>query len=276
MIAAASNVIALRPEPVTELHAPIELRRSFDAADINPILNDPAVFPAIAIPGIEKFDVSNLLADPGNVLLTVTGGSVLFCQQEPGIYEVHTNFLPAHRGRHAIRASLAAYRWMFTHTDCMVLLTRVPAPNLAARKFCKIVGATLEFVRQSAWPTPTGNVALHFFALRYDDWVRKTPDLIVSGQQFHAQLEQERVRHNHPIPIHVDEECHNLHVGACAEMIYGGQPEKAVVLYNRWARFVGFNCYKPIALVARSPLVIDITQALLQILDGTFKVIQWR
>lgn len=252
------------------------IRRSFDAAEINPILNDPAILPIISVPGLETIDVSPLVADTNNILLMADGGGMLFCQHEPGVYEVHTNFLPEYRGRNAIRESLAAYRWMFTRTDCMILLTRAPVPNRAANKFCRIVGATLEFQRKNAWPTSGENVDLNFYALRYDDWLRQTPNLMNSGQAFHDRLEQERVRLNHSVPIHPDEDCHNLHVGACAEMIYGGQPEKAVVLYNRWARFVGYNCYKPISLVSRSPLLIDIAQALLLVSENNFKVIQWR
>ena len=252
------------------------IRRSFDASELNVILNDPDVYPEISVPAIKEFDVTGVVADFGNILLMADGGGILFCQHEPGIYEVHTNFLPDYRGRVAIRASLAAYRWMFTHTDCMIIHTRVPGPNKAAHKFCRIVGATLEFERKSVWPTNDGLVDLGFYSLRYDDWVRKTPDLMNSGQAFHDRLEQERVRLNHPVPIHPDEDCHNLHVGACAEMIYSGQPEKAVVLYNRWAHLVGFNCYKPISLVSKSPLLIDIAQALLQIGDGDFEVVKWR
>lgn len=252
------------------------IRRSFDAGEINAVLNDPSVLPIITIPGLDTIDVSPLVANTNNILLMADGGGVLFCQHEPGIYEVHTNFLPEFRGRNAIRASLAAYRWMFTRTDCMVLLTRAPVPNKAANKFCHIVGATLEFQREKVWPTKEGNVDLNFYALRYDDWLRQTPDLMKSGQAFHDRLETERVRLDHQTPIHPDEDCHNLHVGACAEMIYGGQPEKAVVLYNRWARFVGFDCYKPVSVVSRSPLLIDIAQAILLVGDGDFKVIKWR
>lgn len=265
-----TNVIEMRPS------VPVELHRSFDAADINPILNHPSVFPSIVIPGIEKFDVSDVVDDPKNVLLMTEGGGILFYQIEPGIYDIHTNFLPEYRGRHAIRASLEAYRWMFTRTDCMVLTTRVPENNKAAHKFCSIVGATLEFVREKVWPTNESMIDLSFYSLRYDDWVRKTPNLMKSGQAFHDRLEAERVRLNHPVPIHPDEECHNLHVGACAEMIYGGQPEKGVVLYNRWCAFVGFNVYKPVSLISKSPMVIDIAQALLLIGDNDFKVLKWR
>lgn len=251
-----------------------KLVRSFSASDINPILNELSVFPLISVPGIETIDASGLLADPRNVLLMAEGGGVLFCQQEPGIYEVHTNFLPEHRGRNAIRASLEAYRWMFTHTDCMVLQTRVPAFNKAAEKFCHLVGATKEFERVAIWPTKDGPVDMSFWSYRYDDWVRKTPALSVSGHNFHRRLNEEFERHgvDPEARKHPDEECHDRFVGVCAETIYGGQPEKAVVLYNRWARFSG---YGTITMISRAPVtLIDIGDALIQVENDNFKVIK--
>src|SRR5882724_9813525 len=79
-----------------------EVVRSFDAADINPILNDPSILPSVTIPGIEVIDAAPIVADPRNVLLMAEGGGILFIADEPAIYEVHTNFLPKFRGRHAI------------------------------------------------------------------------------------------------------------------------------------------------------------------------------
>ncbi len=220
------------------------------------------------MPGVEHIDLSPLLVDHGNVLLMAEGGGILFNWHEasPGggafLYEVHTNFLKPYRGRHAIRVSRNAYRWMFTHTDCMALLTKVPAFNKAADWFCGFVGATKEFERKAAWPTKDGPVDLAFWALRYDDWVRKCPEVVESGRKFHALLDEEFARLDKTEPNHADDECHDRHVGACVEMIYGGQPDKGIILYNRWARFAG---YAEIGMVSRSPLVLDIGTALLQI-----------
>lgn len=252
-----------------------EVTRSFDAADINPILNHPAVLPFVTVPGVDKLDATQLLADPANVLLVAEGGGILFIAVEPGIYEVHTNFLPDHRGRHAIRASLDAYRWMFTRTDCMVLQSYVPAFNKATELFCRLIHATREFERKAVWPSPDGPVDLSFWSIRYEDWVRRTDGLIESGKAFHARLDAEYARHGKKPHAHPDEDCHDRYVGICAEMIYGGQPDKAVILYNRWARFSG---YGPIALISRSPIVIDIGEAVLLIEpeQQTFKVIQCR
>ena len=69
---------------------------------------------------------------------------------------------------------------------------------------------------------------LSYWELRYDDWVRKTPSLASSGRPFHARLKEEFARHGQLEPHHPEEECHDRHVGACVEMIYGGQPEKGL------------------------------------------------
>lgn len=250
------------------------IRRSFDPAEINPILNDPSVFEAIKLPGMKPdIDVTAVVHNPANVLLMAEGGGIIFAQQEPGIYEVHTSFLQNSRGLNAIRSSKEAYRWMFTHTDCMILQTKVPAFNKAADQFCKIVGATKDFERKGVWLTESGPVDMSYWSLRYEDWLRKTPSIMESGKIFHARLDEERDRLGFPDDSHPDEDCHDLYVGACAEMIYAGQPEKGIALYNRWAKFSGYGL---IALVSKSPLLVDIGTSLLQVQNDSFKVIQCR
>lgn len=232
------------------------------------------MFPSVAIPGVDRIDVSAIIGDPRNILLMAEGGGVLFCQDELGHYEVHTQFLPTFRGRHAIRASLEAYRWMFTHTECMRLFTRVPVPNRAAAFAARVVGFEFKFERQSVWPTPDGAVAMKYLDMSYDVWLKRNAAVLIeSGRAFHRRLDDECTRLGHPDQGHPDEDCHDLAVGACAETIYGGQPEKAIILYNRWARFAG---YGQIAQVARSPLIIDIGTAVLMIEDQTFKVVKCR
>jgi len=73
-----------------------------------------------------------VIENPLNVLLMTEGRRIISGNPSPESTMCNTSFLENYRGRHAIRASLAAYRWMFTHTDCMILQTRVPAFNKAA------------------------------------------------------------------------------------------------------------------------------------------------
>lgn len=256
------------------------VRRSFDASDINPILNDPYVFKSIKLPGMSPgdIDVSAIIANPSNILLMTEGGGIIFAQSELGIYDVHTAFLKPKKntdgsGPHIRNACVAAYRWMFLSTDCMVLQTRIPAFNRAAIIFSPLVGWRFEFERKSIWPTDDGPVDMSYFSMRYEDWVRKDDILVESGKRFHHRLDEEFERHKAEIDNHPDDEAHDRYVGACAEMVLKGQPEKAVVLYNRWARFAG---YGSINLVSRSPLLIDIGTALLMVENNNFKAIQCR
>jgi hypothetical protein len=223
------------------------------------------------LPGVETFDVSTLIENPLNVFFSCEGGAIFYDWHEPGIYEVHTNFLSTHRGRYAMKAAMQAARWMFTRTDCMTILTKVPASNRAAAMFTAAAGGEKQFERKAIWPTKDGHVDMSYWSLRYDAWINRTPELIESGRWFHHRLEEEFLRHGHFEPQHEDEECHDLHVGACVEMLKGGQPVKAVALYNRWARFAGYGV---IGLVAKEPLVVNIGNAIIQVDGDNFKVIR--
>jgi hypothetical protein len=158
---------------------------------------------------------------------------------------------------------------MFTHTDCMILQTRVPAFNKGAAVMARAVGGTLDFERKGAWATDSGPVDVSYWSLKYEDWLKKTPSLMDAGREFHKLLDAERERVGAPDDSHPDEDCHDLYVGACVEMIRGGQPEKAIILYNRWARFAG---YEPVSIASRDPLIIDIKSAALLVEDGTFRM----
>jgi len=257
---------------------PVLCRETEDAAAINRILNDPSVFPLISIPDQQPFDIAPLLADPRYVFLTTAGG-VIVCMPdiEPtsGIYEIHINFLVDYRGRNAIDAAIEACRWMFTHTNCMTLVTRVPIPfNKAAEIAAQKVGGRFWFERKAIWPTADGPVDVAFYALTLQDWSSRYPEpLIESGRAFHVRLEREYERHNFVHQPHPADESHDLAVGLCAEMIYGGEPEKGVILYNRWARLAG---YRMMNIISRNPLMIDISEALVHVTGDTFKVIQCR
>ncbi len=263
--------------------APPELRRSADTAEFNAILNHPDILPMVAIAGQESLDATPLVGDPKNYLLMVDGyvnggelagkievGAIFFAQHDPGIFEVHTHFLKGWRGQFAIDASLAAYRWMFTHTDAMTLLARAPDCWPQIGKFCIAVGATKEFERHAFWLGPDGLSDCAFYALRYDDWVNQA-ELVSSGHQFYLKLRDEFARTGHELPPL--EYCLDQRLGAFIETLYGNQPDKAVILYNRFARFSGFP---GIALLARDPIIIDIGTSVLQIGDGTFKVLKIR
>lgn len=245
--------------------------RSTDPAEVNAIFNDTDVHQAVGVPGCGPLDASTLLMLPGTVVIMARGGVVMFVADDPGIYNVHTAFLKEHRGAHAIECSLAAYRYMFTNTDCMVLQTMVPTFNRAADWACRRVGFRYEFMRDKVWPRADGDCDVKYYSMSYRDWLWRTPELAAVGHAFHEKLDSERKRFGAPPHSHPDDPAHNIAVGSALEMVYAGQIEKAVILYAQWARFSG---YQPISLVSRGPaILLDIGDALIQVLDGDFKVI---
>lgn len=72
--------------------------RSFDAGQLNDLLNNPAIRPTLG--GEGALDGSALLADRRNVCLIADGGGAMFAWRGPGVFEIHV-FLFA-RGRAAI------------------------------------------------------------------------------------------------------------------------------------------------------------------------------
>lgn len=257
------------------------IERSFDAAAINAIVNHPEVLPWVAAPGQTELDLTPLVDDPRNIVLMAGqghGGFVLV-QLEPGVYEVHTQFLPEHRGPRLIKRAREAAHWMFCRTDCMELLTKCPVDHPGTATLASKVGFTCEFKRPEAWRrvgSPDVGVQVDFYALRYPEWIRTAKaDEALShrGVWFHDRLQAEKRRLGRDDPGHDDDFHHDVRVGAAVEMILGGQIDKGLILYNRWARFAG---YAPIDLISRDPLVIDIHDPmarLLHIHDETFEVI---
>ena len=246
------------------------ITREYTADNINAVINHPAVHPWVAVAGQGELDLSGLVEDGSNVLLMADRGGFMFHRLEPAVYEVHTQFLPEGRGRHALKAARAALHHMFTGTDCMEVLTKCPVNNPATAWMARHLGFTLEFTRPAAWPHEDGLVDVDYYALRYPEWVKSAPGLDERGHWFHDRLHAEKARLGLESPDHPEDAAHDRHVGACVEMLLAGQPDKALILYNRWARFAG---YATLDLASRAPLVIDIRDGLLLINDTDFEVL---
>lgn len=238
------------------------LRRDFDARRLNLVVNDPMVKPYVALPHQmdQEIDLTEVVRDRRNIALMCDHGGLLFHWMEPGIYEVHTQFTHAMRGEPVLDFTEAALSWMFLRTGAMELLTKVPVPNVAAAWLAQKIGGRLEFTRDGAWPTPQGAVAVKYYALRWPDWIVRAKFLAERGHEFHEWLTREKASRGLGLAPHPDDSFHDQMVGATVEMFIHGQIDKAVILYNRWARFAG---YMPIQVVEIEPasgaVVVDIS-----------------
>ena len=255
-----------------------ELRRTFDAGEVNAVLNAPGVFEHLAIPQLERLDCAAILEHELNVALVCEGGAFLFFCHAPGIYDVCVAFLPGWRGAYAAMATQQARDFMFLETDCMALTMRVPVDNKAPRHLARRFGARLEFHRNDVWPIKGAGgkdwlVGMSYFSIRYEDWVLSADGLIEAGRAFIDHLFGERKRLGALDQFH-DQDLENPRfIGAFAKMAYAGQLDKAVILYNRFAVLA---LLPPIALVSRSPAMVEVGGTLIQIKDGSFKAILLR
>jgi hypothetical protein len=243
-----------------------------DAGFLNSVVNHPEVRPWLG--GAEPIDLTPALSDPRNVALVSDHGGFFLEWREPGLYEVHTQFLPSGRGRHAFEAVWEAMRYMFVETDCTRLLTRVPVFNRRTLAFTAAIGWRKLFERKAAWPMPNGQMSdVHYYAFDFEDWRARDRTLTAHGQWFHDRLEIAKKDVGSLLPVHDEDDAHDRAVGASVLMIRAGNAKKAVWLYNRWANHAG---YASIRMIGDTPTIVDVVDAIVQMRDGDMEVMLCR
>lgn len=247
----------------------MKLVRETDAHWLNRVVNDPSVYENVRGYHQGRLDLSEALHKPQNVLLSGEHGCIIFDCQMPGLYEAHTTVLPAGRGAWTLEMVNEALRWMFCKTDAIEIFTRVPKGNLAARALVRAIHGTFEFRRKDGWVKDNDPIPADMFSIDFKQWARTAPGLPERGAWFHHRLEEEYTRLGRKEPSHDDDAVHDRYVGAAVEMILGGQPDKGVLFYNRWALMAG---YQPVSIVAREPLTINIADALIIVRGDDFWV----
>lgn len=254
--------------------APDLLRRTLDAGSLNAAGNHPEVFPHLGLPGEPgDLDLSGLVANPANVAMANEHGGFIAENLGNGTYEVHS--LVAPEGRIGLaRATAEGLRYLFTATDCMKVVTKVPACNRPAAALARASGFVPVFDRADAWDGPDGvRCAVSYQAITFDQWKCRDGELEVEGHRFHEKLESMKAAAGSALATHPDDAAHDRAVGAAALMIRAGNVAKAVVLYNEWARFAG---YAPISLLSLTPPIIDILDAVVTAHDGEMEILSCR
>lgn len=245
-------------------------KRTLDATFLNSVVNDPEVRPWLG--GEGEIDLSEIVSNPENFTFVTEGGGWIAIRHEPGVYELHTQFLKAGRGRSCIEVGRAVIQHFFAATDAREIITKVPAANRAAAVGAAMVGFKERFTRPGAWTTQDGTLCdVSYQALELDRWAGSCPEAKEAGEWFHRQFD------GFGLPPHPEDEVHDYYVGAATLMMRAGNPHKAVWFYNRWARFVGY----PLAtLVSEHPVVIDMSadgfRILVEISGERMEVIQCR
>jgi len=226
------------------------IARTFDPEFLNTVINHPDVRPMLG--GEGALDISAQALDANNFVLTSDHGGFILMQHEPGVYEVHSQFLPGHSGA-TIRAMREAMTYMFTRTDCETLVSQVPDNNRPAHGIAMVGGLREVFRREEGPRGPASYVSLGIM-----DWAMRTKALETPGAWFHAALETAKAKAGSELEVHGHDEAHERAVGAAVLMIRAGNPAKGVRFYNRWARMAG---YATITLVSEQPIVVDVVDA---------------
>jgi len=233
-----------------------------DRAWIESVCNSPAIRVWVHCDGAGPCNALPYLTPPS---FSIVGEEGCFLGQclEPGRYAVHTNIMPGYRGSKAIRAAEEAIAIAFLSRDATELVTMVPHVIPHAKLVARAVGFHQRFTRHRAWPVDGQLYSIDFLSLSIDDWIFRGR-CVSAGEAFHARLHGELGQ-----PAHGHDFVHDCYVGAAVEMVRHGQPKKAVAVYNRWARFAG---YQPVKIVSEHPLRIDIRQCVIKVEEDQFTI----
>jgi hypothetical protein len=247
----------------------IAISRHTEATHINGILNHPDVHPWVAYDD-QPLDLTPVMESPNVVALYGEHGGQVYQRLQPGLFEAHSAFKPEGRGEWALAATHATLKWIFTHTEAVEIVTRVPTGNVAARALAKSIGGVHDFTLPEGWVKDGKPIPADVFSLTLQGWMKSAPGLVERGKWFHMRLKSELDRLGIEEPPHHDNEVHDRYVGAACEMFFGGQPDKAAVFYNRIGSIAG---WQPIGVIGYDPLIVNIGSAILVMRGDDFFVL---
>lgn len=143
------------------------MMRTFDATVFNRIAAHPEI---VAQFGQEQ-DFTEMAADPEFFALFNNAegdGGMVFEWSAPGVWQMHSLFLPSCRGKRAIRDAIDIGREMFTTVGATMIWGQTPVHLTGARMFNRLVGGShLGFGKH--WVS--GDV--EYFGSYRDDWLKR-------------------------------------------------------------------------------------------------------
>lgn len=239
--------------------------RTLDAAHFNAVVNHPEIRPWMG--GSGEIDLTEVIADPANIALQTEHGGYILARHPymHGVYEAHSQFLPEGRGEEATKARDEGFRWLFTHTDCIEVITRVPSFNRAALAYTKQSGFLPSFVQDGSFNHEGQLHDTHFFSLPLIRWAMLDEQTLLVGRAFHEGLEAAKTQAGSDRVAHADCDAHDRIVGATFAMIKAGNTRKAIAFYNGWSTVTG---YEPLQLLSEHPPVVDVQDAIVTLRAG--------
>lgn len=137
-------------------------------AFLQSVMDHPQVRPWIGPDGADgPLDLAAIF-NQGIALEFATGG-FFFHRLGDGVMEVHTLFLPG--SRDVLACCKAAAKHLFTATECMRIVTKVPADNIPADRLTRKAGFRHDHTRPQAYKRGGQLHDVRHYSLHMDDWI---------------------------------------------------------------------------------------------------------
>lgn len=124
------------------------------------VANHPRVLPYVTVKGVDRISFAPIWVDC--IGLEFDTGGWVFHRQEPGVYEVHTLFLP--KSVNVQEKAREALRYMF-NLDATSILTQVATDLPHVRRLALRNGFKLFDSRRNAWERESGPVDVDYYEL---------------------------------------------------------------------------------------------------------------
>ncbi len=149
----------------------------------------------------------------------------------------------------------------------MEIMTRVPKGNIPALALVRSINGVYEFTNRHGWVMDNDPVPAEIYSMHAQNWIRDADGLRERGEWFHAKIENELARFRPAEKVVPSDPMRDRHIGAACEMIFGGQPHKGIIFFNRFAAMNDVPCA---TLISLNPVSIDIGFGVLIMRDDDF------
>src|SRR5688572_22873198 len=153
----------------------VSISRQTDATHLNRIGNHPEVHPFVS-GGIEgQLDLTPIVDNPDCIALLGEHAGQVYHSLQSGIFEADSQCLPEGRGDWMLAATRKSLHWVFTRTEAVEVISRVPAGNLAARALAKAVHLQHDCTVANGWVKDGKPSPADLFSLPIQVWMKTAP-----------------------------------------------------------------------------------------------------
>ena len=148
--------------------------RTYIADKINKLLNSACVFPRVAVRGQGELDLTPILEDKRNVLISDDTGGILFGYLGRNKYEAHPQFVKGTPYKDILAKSQLALNYMFKKTNCESIVANSPKPFRHSAFLALKMGFVHNDTLKKAHTFITGKtVDLEQYLLTKDRWGKR-------------------------------------------------------------------------------------------------------